>query len=180
LDGYRLPHQVDGAIAALAIAFVGAAILPVGFLIGGLTEIVLKAIFGLRCEHYEIVLGEDSWERIFRYLGATKEHSSKFYAWALFAGETLKDDASDWVERRWSAFMTSANSILVVIVFMLVGPSVFQKASLGWWYSALFLILVVFAFTAVKNWRQVMGMATFQASRVNMETGEMPKRGNAG
>jgi hypothetical protein len=110
-----------GKLPLLAGAIAGSAI-PLGFLISSLTVGTLRLRPGM---HYEAT-----------NLGARVSASEAVhFRTATLAHIHSRETLSAWINRRWSAFMTSANCVLATELAIVVGYAIHWPCSVPWWWT---------------------------------------------
>jgi hypothetical protein len=109
-----------GGVAAV-IGAVLAALFPIGFAIGAVTSLALRALFYVcRKDNYQIHLSDIAWSNIWRALRlntdlpATPSH--KLYAAMTFDHELLSEGIHQTSVRLWSAFNIAANSTMALLL----------------------------------------------------------------
>lgn len=151
-----------------------AALLPLGFLIGGISVLFLRTVFCVISKgHYEVSLSDDTWQRIWPALKANvqRTRSNELYSGVTFDHEILHDGIHDWLVRRWNAFNISVNSCTAVVLAHLVGFALAIPLT-RWWVGTTACLFGLFVFIAFVSWRETMGMVDFQSHRI--QDGRMP------
>jgi hypothetical protein len=146
----------------------GVFILVLGFLIGTLTVNILRVgffLFGHR--NYEIVLPDDAYDRILRFIDWPNNQiqpRERFYAAVTFDHEILSNGIHDWIVRRWNAFYVSANSILALILAPVIGLSLSVHLTF-WWILLTAVTSILILLNCITAWRETMRMLEFQSRR---------------
>jgi hypothetical protein len=146
----------------------GVFILVLGFLIGTLTVNILRVgffLFGHRS--YEIVLPDDAYDRILRFIDWPNNQiqpRERFYAAVTFDHEILSNGIHDWIVRRWNAFYVSANSILALILAPVIGLSLSVHLTF-WWILLTAVTSILILLNCITAWRETMRMLEFQSRR---------------
>jgi len=166
---------------ALLIAFVGAATLPIGFFIGGLAVVFLRLGFwiGSGRGQFEAKLSDEAWTKIWSTLNTSASVANQLYASISFEGEQLSDTAREWVDRRWNAFSTYANC-LVVLLPCFGGGLLFLRPytdATCWWLTFIGLATALCVYMGILTWKQTMAMMEFNAHRVTGR--EIPRKPSA-
>src|SRR5688572_31253348 len=108
--------KLDTAQLTLLIAFLGAAALPTGYIIGGLSFLMLRTGSWLftRDWNFDVRMSKPAWQRLrtdFRAeLPTTRD---RFLAGTTF-GLELEPALQAWIDRRWNAFYTSVNCVVAI------------------------------------------------------------------
>jgi len=153
--------EVIIAVAAL----LGAAALPIGFLLTSLSILILRLI-SWRWGTYEVILSEAAWSNIWPKLRTElpQEKRWRLYAAATFDHELLSTPIHDWLYRRWTTFNLSAHCLAAVLLshFAALAPSVHET----WLWACYTLVLAtIFGVNGAIAWRQTMNMLVFQSYR---------------
>jgi hypothetical protein len=95
-----------------------------------------------------------------------------------FEGDQFSDVVLAWIDRRWNAFSTYTNCLVVLALSFVLGL-IFLGYSAGtrWWLVSVGGAFLLCAYMARATWKQVMGMIEFQAQRVT--AGRIPKAGES-
>ncbi len=162
--------------SVLAIgAAVLASTLPLGFLLGSVSILALRAIFlvgsALHWTHnanYEASLSPETWKRIWPKLQMPEDFSFEaslaLYTAATYDHELLHRGIHEWLGRRWNAFNVSVNSATALLLAPFAGGLLSIAVKPAWWIPSL-VLAAVFLTTAVLAWRDTMQMIEFQAHR---------------
>lgn len=169
----NLPPPTVVAIIGVVLA----ALFPLGFVITGVSTLLLEAFNKLSKSNYQISLSEDAWKHVSRALklyGDLKlTRANQVYAAMTFDHEILHERIHDAAVRSWSAFNISVNSCTALILALLVGSLALSiRLTCGWVGTTAFL-LVLFGLCAVVTWNQQMSLLEFQSYRID-EDGLMP------
>lgn len=152
----------------VAIAVLGAATLPLGFFIGGVSVLILRLIFfvgTLGDWNYEVRVSEGAWGKISEFLGTPFQRSERVVAGSAFQLE-LPDNVFLWIDRRWNAFNVYINSLVAIALAYLCGAFALGFHPTVVWTAAFLLIALVAIMLAIGTWRSVMAMTELQARRV--------------
>ncbi len=115
--------------STLLISAVGASAFPIGFLISGLTVIVLESLFPEKGKSYSASFSDDAWKHIWKTIGLKDEtFSNATKAEMDCAAQTydheLEQNVHDCAVRNWNAFNIAANSCTALVTSFIVGASV--------------------------------------------------------
>jgi MFS family permease len=177
--------QLKSVLAAAAAII--AATVPLGFLIGSLSIMALRAIFrlgsALRWAHnstYEASLSPETWGRIWSRLRMAPERPFApplaLYTAATYDHEVLPRGIHEWLGRRWNAFNVSVSSATALVLAPIVGALLSIPLKPAWWITSIVLV-VLFLATATLAWRDTMKMIEFQSYRApTHEQAELPRR----
>lgn len=159
------PDTVKDLFGVLAAAAVS--IVPVGFLIGAISVIVLRGVaLIVRTPTYEAHLKAIALQRIWEHIRPVGKQDPKatLYVVATFDHELLAPGIHAWIVRRWNAFYVSANScVALLLAHALAAP--FCIAQTWRWGLSTAVIVAVLAIHAISAWHDTMAMLEFQASR---------------
>ena len=154
--------EVLGLLAAVAVAIV-----PIGFLIGTLSVLLLRMLVTIsRNATYEAVLGDPTLERIWTQLQSTQNRNKKLtlYAAATFDHEFMAPGIHTWLMRRWNSFNVASHSVVALVLAHAMAPIFSIPQVCAWWIST-FVLLGLLVFTALNAWRETMAMIDFQSYR---------------
>ena len=177
------------------IAAAGAATLPLGYSIGAITTLFLRACFAVRNHYaqgeqqiYEAWFSKEAYEAILKWVNTPEEdRTSLLYAAATFDHGLLPEGIHKWQVRRWNAFNIASSSAFALFISLLVVPvrilyTFSWKPLCGWdhklwWWlvTNLFLICALLAM-AYFSWHDSMGMVAFQSRRSSFDIGDRDKR----
>lgn len=167
------PAPVAAIIGALL-----AAMFPLGFVITGVTTIVLRALFWVSGRrNYQISLSGAAWLNIWHALklndNVTHTRTNRLYAAITFDHEILHEGVHASSVRLWSAFNIASNSITALILASFVNHLWLHIRWTEGWIGIIVFLLVVFILVAVVTWREHMGLLELQSHRLNSD-GLMP------
>ena len=188
-----LRHLETGTIAGI-VAVLGAATLPIGFLINSISLIIfwlfrpigipiytglsdddIKRIWPLI--YSSINLGER--KRWYLFKGKQFQNNDKWFTSVTFDHECLKKYSPgiyDWMVRGYSAFTISVNcTIAVVLAFISI---YFLEINFSYiWFALAVAITVIMLFGAIIAWNNNTKMEKFQSCRKFNKTTKRPKLG---
>ena len=168
------PAQV-AAITAAGVA----AMFPVGFIITGISVLLLRSWFRLCSTHsYQIRLSDDAWKKVWADLGLPehiqRSRLNEVSAAVTFDHEILKVGTHDAAVRLWSAFNISLNSCTALLAAIVVG--LFAGFHLRCeWVVGSGLLIALFVASAVTTWRDHMAFLELQCHRVVKDEKSHPK-----
>ena len=137
-----------GLLAVIA-GIVTASVIPVGFVIGKVTQSILQRCaewFGLgNFERHDLLLGEGAIREVCTTLGITMPESGTDRLNAvrtfIYSERWVPARVASYIDRLWDASMAYAQSILALIVAAFLGPCVGMVCFTRWWHSGwLFLV----------------------------------------
>jgi hypothetical protein len=165
-------RDLSGGAAAVLIAFVGASVLPLGFLLGGITALAAQLWFRLRrYGALEFSIGDVARNKIWTTLSAgepPQDRRDDLYGGTTFELEMLNAEVVRWIDRRWNAFYASAISCMSLVLAAILSLCLFQLTTFRWFVyiaSTILLSGMLFAM-AWRAWHQTMRMIEFQSSRI--------------
>jgi len=174
-------RELSGGGAAVLIAVAGASVLPLGFVIGGITIFVAQAWFTFRGHGaLEFSVADNARILIWTTLSAgdpPPERSDDMYGGTVYELEKFHPEVRQWIDRRWNAFHASANSCVGLVAAPILSRFLFNLTAVDWIvYIGVTAVLVVLLFIMARRaWRQTMKMIEFQSSRI--VDGQMPDGG---
>lgn len=144
----------------------GVLVLVLGYIIGTITIVLLRALSYRNGGNYEINFKPDIYERIWEIIilnpkGATISQKENLYVIATYDHQFLPKDIHKWIQRRWNSFYTSANSAVSLIISILIVHPL--KSTPGiYWTIILGILICVLIYHSYKSWRETMDMIEFQ------------------
>jgi hypothetical protein len=156
-----IAKELLGLLAAAAVA------VPVGFLIGTLTLVVLRAMALVAgTPTYEAKLSDQTFDNIWKQLKTSQGKDKKWtlYAAATFDHELLPEGIHKWLLRRWNAFNVSAHAIVALLLAHALAPIFPIQQSCQWWGSTL-AVAALLLVNALFARRETMRMVEFQSYR---------------
>ncbi len=178
--GIALPLSNDKSAFVGAIAL---AILPMGFLISTLTIVLLRRLFRLFGSNFETDLSEADMDRIWLQLhpklsrrksaqnSETKQAKTskdeEIYIAASFDHGFLYENhrgLHEWLMRVYSAFMTSANSFVAILLSYVAKLILDLHPSYFWWLCTV-TVEILLLIGAIMARRNLLGMLRFQFNR---------------
>jgi len=159
LDGSQLV-----AIGGVVLAFT----LPVGFLIGAITQAGMHRYFMCRWgETFDASFKPEQWPHVWKASKTPEDmrtNANKLYATVVLelGDEEKNRGIIGWIDRRWNACHASMNAILAAIFSWIVFPPLGLEAGPFWWVAFAVLTLVC-AHQAWRTWHEVMGLIAFRA-----------------
>jgi hypothetical protein len=174
---WSLMHSSETILAFVSIAGVSA--LPLGFLIGTISVMVLRLFFLPTRHKYETCvsvkcLGQMNrkvsrqWESLyFKDLSIWKKKREEHMIEVTFSHGVLKEKypgVHEWLVRRWNAFNLSAHCVCALALAHVAGPVLGWgwPPPCRWWLPSLVLGIALF-FTSFFAWRETMAMIEFQS-----------------
>jgi hypothetical protein len=158
-----LPNEALLAVTGALLA----STLPIGFLLGAITILVLRGSFRIFTKmSYEAVLDQATWDRIWKQLETTVEYADKrsHYAAVILDHELMSEGAHGWMTRRWTSFNMSANACIALLVAHFVGYLLGVPQTWEWWAGTVVSVGILGLHSAVA-WSQTMNMLEFQSHR---------------
>ncbi|MCP4579603.1 MAG: hypothetical protein GY846_25305 [Deltaproteobacteria bacterium] len=148
----------------------GAALFPIGFIIAGISDLVLRLMFSLTRNPYEAAFDDNTWKRIWRALNfdlpPKKTKINKQSAAQTYDHELLPKGTHACAARLWSAFNIAARSSIALALSVIVGHWLLNiQMSTGWDQFTILLILL-FGLIAVITWKRHMAFLTLQTRRI--------------
>lgn len=172
--------ELQGLPPPTVVAIIGvvlAALFPLGFVITGVSTLVLEAFNKLSKSNYQISLSEAAWKHISRALKLNDDveltRANQVYAAMTFDHEILHERIHDSAVRSWSAFNISFNSCAALILALLIGSLALSIRLTCGWVGTTACLLVLFGLCAVVTWHQHMRLLEFQSHRIDKD-GLMP------
>ena len=159
------PFSTEQALALTAA--IGAATLPIGYLITSISILALQIL--ARCcgaKTYEAHLSDSAFASVWTATRSTLESDRELelYAVATYDHSILPPAIHQWIQRRWNSFNIAAHSCMALLLSLIAAllPGVHFSCQ---WLGCLLLLLAVFAINGYRAWRQAMRMLDFQLSR---------------
>ena len=144
-------HQFKDS-QAIVIASVGAATVPVGFLIGIISMMLLTALSRrTRWQQWDVPHCESTVSAMWRRLGIPRQKRLDLQAVSTFDRVVIHKEILDWLVRRWTAFLVSVNSIVALLLGIVVVSRLLGIDPPRFWYSTMFAacgLLILHAGTA--------------------------------
>lgn len=159
------PEAAKDLLGVLAAA--AASIIPVGFLIGTISVLVLRGIARIaRTQTYEAHLNDAALQMVWEQVrpGESRDRKATLYAVATFDHELLAPGTHGWIVRRWNAFYVSTNSCVALLLAHALAVPVCVAQTWRWGTSTA-VVVVMLAVHAFNAWHDTMAMLEFQASR---------------
>jgi hypothetical protein len=143
----------------------GVIILLAGYIIGTITISFLRIFFfiiSLGKETYE-TSGIKNYENIGKLILKEKKiiKENKLYALATYDHEFLPENIHKWIQKRWTAFHTSANSVTSLILSLSIGLCLGINV-ITWWSIVMFLFIIMFFYHSNEARKETIGMIDFQ------------------
>jgi len=159
----------------LLIAAIGAATIPIGYIIGlvgiRLVSIVFLVLFWRRIP-WDVQWSDNSLQSLWRRLGQTRDRRLDLQASSYYVHSLLPETMYEWILRRWTAFLVAVHSMTALFLSHLVGRFALHiPPSLAWMLTSV-VVSAVLLFAAVEAWQQVERMHRFQLQR---EVGRLPQ-----
>ncbi|HLP19637.1 MAG TPA: hypothetical protein VK174_05020 [Chitinophagales bacterium] len=135
-----------------------------GHLIGTFTINGLRFIFCFKKGHYEFD-SIKSFYGIKNLILQDKENlrdDEKLYAFVTFDHDYLPSNIHSWVQRRWIAFHTSANTVTGIILSVFLGLCFFKIKFLTYWPLVCLFFIVLFTLHAYNARKETIEMVMFQ------------------
>jgi len=131
-------HQFKDS-QAIVIASVGAATVPVGFLIGVVSMMLLAGLSRLtRWQQWDVPHSESTVGAMWRSFGLSREKRLDLQAVSTFDRVFIHKEILDWLVRRWTAFLVSVNSTVALLLGILVVPRLLGIHPPRYWYYTMF------------------------------------------
>lgn len=178
LSNVQTTEALLGVLAAVAVF-----VIPVGFLIGGITRVFLTAFCWSLGKFLRDPVWFETWppnraefvKRIWPFLDVDSSLSPTsthlFYATVTFDHDVLYKHAPgmhEWLLRRWSGFSAASSScgalLLAMVVSFIIG---IHWTRWTWWLGHLSFVFVFASLVAAasRNWIETMRMVEFQSHR---------------
>ncbi len=175
----------------LYITISGISILPLGFLIGTISILFLRAVFlvfnfskkykNVTYESFftEDFIKEQIWpklkmdEDLYDNLPKSKYYSKgwmrkklvKLLAVVTYEHLLLNCDIHDWLIRRWSAFYVCINSITALAISLILGTLYFSIQFSKGWFGIIICIIILFLISGIIAFIERIEMVEFQLRR---------------
>lgn len=168
-DPCRLVRLAENEFLHMAAA-VAASLFPLGFLIAGISTLLLRLSFSLFSKHsYEIMLSGEAWNRIWATCDfpdkLAQSSVNKIIAAQTFDHEMLPAQTHACAERLWSAFNIAAHSAVAVAISLPVGHWILPIGCSVMWLACAASTITLLAVIAVCTWRRHMAFLEFQTHR---------------
>jgi hypothetical protein len=165
LDSILTPlNLTDTKDLILVVIGGGVLILVTGYIIGTITIFLLRLIFIFNKGTYEINLKQDFDDigEIILKDGSEKiKNKEKLYALVTYDHEFLPDNIHKWIQRRWTAFHTSANAATSLILSIIVGQCI--GIHIGtWWIVVLGILTIIYVYHSYRARKETIDMINFQ------------------
>jgi hypothetical protein len=172
-DYLRASPNSDAASLKLVVSIlgiVGVSTLPVGYAIGALTFAILR-LFPLRFvfphRDFDIPISRDAmktiWEELAPPILEEKQQARyRLCAATVFDHVLLRKEIHEWLFRRWTSFLVSAQCVTALLLSIWVGDVLQIRPSSAWW-KTISGLGVIFLWNAVKAWREAHRMFSFAA-----------------
>ena len=171
---HRLSLSTFKDVAPELIVGIGAALiastLPIGFLIGAISILVLRLAFrAAGRQSYEVTLRSEAWSRVWSRLHVSTpfDTNDAIYAGVTFDHEILSPGVHDWIVRRWTAFNISTNSVTALLLAHTIAPLMYIPQTLAWWLVTGPCVSLL-SVNAVVAWKHTMRMVDFQSRRLSV------------
>jgi hypothetical protein len=161
LDPLNLAETKD---LILVVIGGGVLILVTGYIIGTITITLLRLIFIFNKGTYEINLKQDFddiGEIILKDASEKIKNKEKLYALVTYDHEFLPDNIHKWIQRRWTAFHTSANAATSLLLSIIVGQCIGIQI-LTWWIVVLGILTIIYIYHSYRARRETIDMINFQ------------------
>jgi len=164
LDIFLNPAFDTPKLVAVA-GIVGASILPLGFLIGATSSLLLAFCFVLLCKRPQASFSPATWKNIMSAIGnpTPKTFGNSIYAAGTFELGHLPVPIYQWIDRRWNAFNASINACVGLAVAYGLGQYWPPVNATPWWLYGSLAVGAILIVSAILSWRECMGMIAFQA-----------------
>lgn len=152
-------------------------ILPLGFMIGTFTILLLRAIFwigwkrwGEARQSYEAWLSPMCFDRINRICGLNPPLGRRFLVQlaSTFDHEIIDKGVHEWLLRRWNAFNICISSAVSLVAICLSCHLFGISPSNEWWWAVSGLVAILLL-QGIFAWRDAMRMIEFQSIRATMK-----------
>jgi hypothetical protein len=172
---WSLIENSETILPYLSIA--AASVLPLGFVIGTISILVLKGGFAFSNHTYETCVsikclgqmtgqvGKHWDEEAFKKLSRCEKKLVEHLTEVTFNHGVLKKEwpgVHTWLVRRWNAFNVSAHSICALAVALIAGRVLGLCLSWQWWWPSIVIGAALFL-TGREAWRETMAMIAFLA-----------------
>ncbi len=166
--------SLETATITAAGGLLAASTLPVEFIIGGLSDLLLRVFTCVNGGNYHPLPRHQAMEAIESTLRLGDKPNDKYlkplFVLGSYAEQYLDIGVRAWIDRMWNAFHTYANCIMALFLGMLFAPCL-GYFSCGW-FTANIVLCALLAVMAWLRWADVRSMYELQALRI--KDGKMP------
>jgi hypothetical protein len=157
----ELPAHVLAAI----IAILAAATLPVGFVIGGVSILILRLFIDpFLKDRYEGYLSDEAWARIWErceFRPSRNDRDNRLWGLATFVRVKLSDNVHEFLERRWHATNMHANAAVAVVLAHAIGWTLLKPVHFWTWFIWSYVLFALFLALAIVTWRDLKSATEF-------------------
>jgi hypothetical protein len=149
------------------VGIVAAAIVPAGWVIGGITTLALYVIHGLTTDawdRFELGLSQEAWEqiwkkcnfklktarRVVKFKTAYPNKNERIWAASIWIRACVRPEIYQVTDRRYQAAVSQLNAVTAILLSYPVGLLLDVRITPQWiyWTAPLALVFVVLAFIA--------------------------------
>lgn len=167
----------DGLLTYIGIAV--ASTLPLGFLIGTITVLLLKIFSLILGQYYETITSKGTFEKMSKgintnvskieleYFRRLKMMRIRFNTVVIFDHEILYNNSKgthEWLIRRWSAVNISFSSIIALFLALVTGL-ILEIPVTPLWKNSTYIMALLLFITGIFAWRDIYKMFEFQSCR---------------
>jgi hypothetical protein len=146
----------------------------IGYVIGLITNFILKLIFFKNKFSFEIKLSQESFDQIGKLIlnhpGDRINAKDRFYAGVTFDHQFILPGVHQWIVRRWNSFYISSTAIVALVLSCVLGHWLLGIRLTCAWIIFIFFFSILLSIQSYLSWKETMQMIEFQA-RVKKDSG---------
>jgi len=157
--------SLDAQQVAAYAGLIGGALLPLGFVFNGLTQLLLRCII-IRNDCFDSCLQNAAWERIFDRLRLSprwgpKERDYRRWAAATYVRIKIAKNLFELIERRSAAINAYATAVIALSLSWVIAFYVLHIHMTCTWYLVAFLALGICLTMTIMLWKETMSLIEF-------------------
>ena len=152
---------------SIAVALLGASsvVLVLGFLLGTITVLSLRALFPCNRFNYEFKLSDKAYNEIGEKILDKKtdkiKEEDRMYAGVVYDHSFIAENIHRWIIRRWNAFFIASSSTVALVLSLVIGHCVMGISFTCGWVLTVIGLVCLFVLQGYSSWIETMRMIVF-------------------